>query len=404
MLIRLAWRNIWRNKRRSLIVLSSIIVGVAASLVLDAFQSGMISQMLTNQISLNVSHVQVHKNGFNDEKSVKKFIEHPDSVAGVLKNNPSISHFSKRVIAFGLISSTDNSSGIYIYGVEPEKEQYVSMIKRSITQGTYLTGNEREIIMGEQLAEKLSVTLGDKVVAMSNSPDGSIGSEVFRIVGLFKTPSSEFDKSYIFVPLQSAQKMLSLGEGVHEFAMMLNNNLLAKEVAANLSESLGDEYEALSYNDILPILVLQLDLYKEMIYIVNMIIGLALIFGIINSSLMSVYERIQELGVLMSIGMKNIKIILMIVFEAGILGILGTISGLIFGYIIFILFLQDGVNLSLFAESLQSFGVGAIIHPILSVENLISLLIVIPFISVLGALYPAYKAIKLEPVYAIRYV
>ena len=404
MLFRLAWRNIWRNKRRSIIVLSSVVVGVAASMTLDAFQNGMISQMLRNQISLNVSHLQVHSKGFKEEKTLNNFIAEPDEVADILKEESEVVDFSKRVIAFGLISSADNSSGVYIYGVEPEHEQNVSSVKESIIRGGYLTGAEREIIIGELLAKKLSVDVGDKVVAMSNTPDGSIGSEAYRIVGVFRSPSSEFDKSYIFIPLFTAQRMLEIGNGVHEFAMITKDYHNAERLKEALIKKLGDKYEVHSYIDNLPMLVLTLEMYKEMVYIVNLIIGLALIFGIINSMLMSVYERIQEIGVLMSIGMKNIKIVLMILFEALIIGVLGTFIGVIFGYVFHALFLQGGINLSVFAESLQSFGIGAIIYPVLSLENLISLLIMIPFIAVLGAFYPAYKAVKLEPVYAIRYV
>jgi len=403
-LLKLAWRNIWRNKRRTIIVLSSVVVGVAASMVLDAFQNGMISQMLMNQISLNVSHIQIHNKGFKDEKSLKNIISEPDKVEAKLKEEKDILDFSKRIIAFGLVSSTDNSSGVYIYGVEPERERNVSSVEKSIIKGSYLTGKDREIIIGESLAEKLAVDVGDKVVAMSNTPDGSIGSEVFRVVGIFRSPSSEFDKSYIFIPLLTAQRLLELGNGVHEFAVITNDYHKADQLTEELRKKLGDKYEAISYKDNLPMLVLTLEMYKEMVYIVNMIIGLALIFGIVNSMLMSVYERIQEIGVLMSIGMKNNKIVVMILFEAMIIGVLGMIFGLVFGYLIHVLLLQGGINLSMFAESLQSFGIGAIIYPVLSLDNIISLLIMIPFIAVLGAFYPAYKAIKLEPVYAIRYV
>ena len=139
-------------------------------------------------------------------------------------------------------------------------------------------------------------------------------------------------------------------------------------------------------------------------FIVNLIVGLALIFGIINSMLMAVFERINEFGVLMSIGMKNSRLFLMILTEALILGIFGTLIGVGSGILLNIPISDYGIDLSLFAAGLESFGVGAVIYPVLSIENVLITLIMLPFISVLGAVYPAYKAIKLEPVYAIRYV
>ena len=138
--------------------------------------------------------------------------------------------------------------------------------------------------------------------------------------------------------------------------------------------------------------------------ILNVIIGLALIFGIINTMLMSVFERIQEFGVLMAIGMKNNRLYLMIVFEAFILGVIGTLAGLVFGLLLDIPLAHSGINLSIFATGLESFGIGAVIYPVLSVGNIINAVLFMPIVAVLGALYPAYRAIKLEPIYAINYV
>lgn len=404
MLLKLSWRNIWRNKRRSMVVLTSVIVGVVAALVLDAIQSGMINQMLFNQIKLSASHIQIHKKGFADNKKVQSFIPYPVLVEKELKNDEEIKYYSKRVIAFGLVSSADNSSGIYLNGIQPEKEKNISSVSESIIDGNYFTGAEREIVMGQKLAEKLKVGIGDKVVVMSNTPDGSIGSEVFRLTGIFRTASSEFDKSQIFIPIGISQKMLSIGDNFHEFAIITQNVKLAGQEAAEISKDIDGKYEVLPYTEILPLLVMQIDMYRQMAVIINLIIALALVFGIINSMLMAVYERIQEIGVLMAIGMKNGKIFLMIIFEALIIGIIGTLSGLISGYLIYKLVLIHGIDLSSFTESLSSWGIGAVLYPSLSIDNLIQLLLLIPVVSVLGAIYPAIKAIKLQPVTAIRYV
>ncbi|MBU1097449.1 MAG: ABC transporter permease [Bacteroidetes bacterium] len=404
MLFKLAWRNIWRNKRRSFIVFISVIVGVNAMLFMDGMSNGMLSQILFNEISLNVSHIQIHKNGFTDNKMVQNYIPDYENVEKIIITNKSIRYYSKRIVTFGLLSSAANSTGIYLNGIEPEKKQNVSRIKSSIIEGKYLSGNSGEIVIGKKLAEKLQVELGDKVVALANTSDGSIGSDVFRIVGIYKSPSSEFDKSYVYIPITNAQTMLNLQNKIHEFAIITNNYNSANIIRDKLRETLSGSYEVLSYEDLLPFVIIQLDMYKESLFVINLIISLALIFGIINSMLMSVFERIREIGVLMSIGMRNGKIFLMILIEAFTIGTAGTIIGVISGYLINIPFSTFGINLSVFAQSLESFAVGAILYPKLSVENFVMILLMIPLISILGALYPAYKAIKLEPVYAIRYI
>ncbi|MBN1301476.1 MAG: ABC transporter permease [Melioribacteraceae bacterium] len=404
MLLKLAWRNIWRNKRRSLIVVLSVLVGVNAILLIDALMNGMLYQILFNQISLSVSHVQVHKSGFNNNKVVQNYIENPGEVEYALNNNKLVKSYSKRVITFGLLSSASNSTGVYIYGVDPGIEDKISIIKESVIEGSYLSDTNRDIVIGQKLAEKLKVGIGDKVVAMASRPDGSIGSDVFRIAGIFKTPSSEFDKLNIFITLTSSQQLLNIPGKVHEFAVITNDYELSNNLRNELKSTLTEDYEIQSYEDLLPFVIIQLDIYKESLFVINLIIGLALIFGIINSMLMSVFERINEFGVLMSIGMKNNKIFLMVLMEAFVIGTAGTIFGVISGYLINIPLSINGIDLSFFSESLESLALGSVLYPQLSLANFVMTLLLIPFISVAGAFYPAFKAIKLDPVNAIRYV
>ncbi len=404
MLLKLAWRNIWRNRRRSLIVLTSVIVGLVAIIISDGLTNGTIGQMLFNQINLNISHIQIHKNGFNNNKVVKNYIPDYQKIDNVLKNDPSVKAYSKRVFVTGILSSANNSSGAMIYGIDPEQEAKVSIIKNSMIEGKYLTNNKHDIIIGKKLAEKLEVEVGDKVVAMANTLKGDIGSEVFRIVGIFKTASSEFDKMAIYIPAAAEQNMLNIGNKYYEYAIITKDYENVEQVQQNLEANLGSDYEVLSYKDLLPMLIYQIEIYKETMWILNVIIGLALIFGIINSMLMSVFERIREFGVLMSIGMKNSRIYLMIMTEAFIIGVVGTIAGVIFGLLLEIPLAHTGINLSFFSTGLEGLGIGSVIYPVLSAANIIMSSLFMPFVAILGALYPAYKAIKLEPIYAIYYV
>lgn len=404
MLFKIAWRNIWRNKRRTLIVLTSVVVGLVAIVLSDGLSNGMMKQMLFNQVNLNISHIQIHKKGFNDNKVVKNFIPDYQKVESVLKKDPEIESYSKRVFVTGILSSANNSSGVLIYGINPKEESKVSIIKSSIIKGRFLGESKRDIVIGKNLAEKLGVSVGDKVVTMANSITGDIGSDAFRISGIFQTASSEFDKMAIYIPAAAEQAMLGIDDKYYEFAAITKDYEKVDQIKKELEAKLGDGYEVLSYKDLLPMLIYQMEIYKESMMILNVIIGLALIFGIINSMLMSVFERINELGVLMAIGMKNSRLYLMIVFEAFIIGVIGTFSGLIIGLLLDIPLSHSGINLSFFATGLEAFGVGSIIYPVLSVGNLINTVLFMPLVAIVGALYPAYKAIKLEPIYAINYV
>ena len=404
MLLKIAWRNLWRNKRRSVIVIISVTIGLVATIFTDTISMGFLAQMLDNQIRSSLGHIQIHKKGFNDNKTIQNSISNPQFVEDKIKQVKDIEYYSTRVISYGLLSSATASSGILINGVNPEQEQFVTNIKQSIVEGRYLNNGRHEIIIGTELAKKLGVGLGDKVVAMATALGGDIGSDVFRIVGLFKTFSSDFDKSMMFIPLQSAQAMLNLGNKVSEFAIIIKDTRQVDNIKSKIIDKLNSNYEVLSYKDIIPLLIMQLDLFKQSMLVFYFIIGLALIFGITNTMLMAVFERINEFGVLMAIGMKNSRIFVMIILEALFLGIVGTVIGMIAGMLIYWPLSYSGINLSVFSDSLAAWGTGNIIYPVLYMEGILNAIFIVPFISVIAAIYPAIKAIRLEPMYAIRYV
>lgn len=409
MLLKLAWRNIWRNSRRSMIVLISIIVGMICVILYDALSVGMIHQMLNNQVGAHVSHIQIHKNGFNDNKLLQNYLPEPDSVAALLARQPQITAFSRRAITYGIISSPTSSSGISLIGIEPEQESQVTDIKKMMIEGSYLGDGKRDIVVGKALAEKLDVGIGDKVVAMASRIDGSIGSDVFRISGLFETFNSEFDKVSVYISLANAQKMLAFDNRISEIAMVIHEMENAASVKKVLAAKLNDsenppQYEVLTFRELLPLLVMQVDVYRESISVFYGIVALAMLFGIVNTMLMSVLERTQEFGVLMAMGMKNRRIFNMVLLEAFLLSVLGTLVGIGLSYVFYLPLANSGIDLSAFSAGLDSFGTGSIIYPVYTLEGLLNGLLIVPIAAVIGAVYPARKAMKLVPIEAIRKV
>ena len=404
MIFRIAWRNIWRNRRRSLIVMISVAIGIIAALLMDTLSRGMMVQMLENQIGSHVSHIQIHRKGFRADPVIQNFLPDPQRVQTAVSRLGEIGFWTERVITYGLLSSAESSSGITLVGIDPTREADVTTIKNSVVAGRYLSGERNEIVIGRKLAEKLNVTMGDKVVDMATSIDGSVASDVFRVVGLYETFSSEFDKVFAYVDLAHMQDMLGLRSNVSEVALLVRDRDQLDRVKEELRHELGESYEVLSYPEILPFLVLQLDIFEESMYIFYLIIGIALIFGIINTMLMSVFERITEFGVLKAIGMRGRLLVTMVVLEALLLGVLGTVAGFIIGYGIYLPLSQSGIDLSMFAESLKSIGSGSVIYPVLTFSGAINALVIIPLVAVLGAIYPAAKAARLQPIEAIRHV
>ncbi len=408
MISKIAWRNILRNKRRSLILITSIVVGVLALILTEGFAIGMLQQMLTNQIGADAGYIQIHKKGYQSDPTLDNSMTNAGAVREILKKDGAILNYSQRLRVFGLVSSPYNSYGVSIVGIVPDEEKRITTISQYVTKGSYLSGEPGQILLSASMAEKLKVGLGDKVVIMASQIDGSVGSEACRVSGIFETFNSSFDQSHVYIPIQTADQMLNADGLVSEFVINPKNPhdqaAVESRIRNDIAGSPGGakEYEVLSYEQMLPLLVAQLEMYKQALYLIAGIIAVALIFGIVDTMLMSVMERTHEFGISMAIGMSNRKIFTMVMIEALYLAVIGTSIGLAASYGALSSLSHSGWDLSMFSASLKSLGVGSIIYPVLETSSVIQTVLVIPLVTLLAAVYPALKAIRLQPVEAIR--
>ncbi|OYT15497.1 MAG: hypothetical protein B7C24_12715, partial [Bacteroidetes bacterium 4572_77] len=307
--------------------------------------------------------------------------------------------------ATGLISSPGASGGVLLAGLDAEKEKNLIRIpKEGIKEGAFLSGKKGEILISTRTAEKLEVELDDKIVAVVNQKDGSVVSELFRVCGLYKSSNSLFDKTTAFINLDDAQAMLEMPGEITSIGMYVNERDNIKENRTALENILGKKYEVMSYYELLPTVLGYIEMYNQMIYVIYLLVIIAVLFGMINSMLMSVYERTQEIGVLMAIGMKKGKIFRMILGEAFVLGLVGSVIGSAIAVIINIPLSIYGINLSMAGDSLESMGFASIIYCRYDAQVLISSLFLMPIGTMIGAIYPAMKALKLQPTDAMRYI
>jgi len=404
MLTRLAWRNLWRNRRRSLIILVSIIIGVLAMDYSGNFARGTMKQMVDNQLGTHIAHVQVHAKGFNDNKVVQNFMEFSDSLIANVRACPNVLSASRRTVIFGLLSSASSSAGVLLIGVVPQEEERVTTIHQLVREGRYLGTGANEIVISKRLAQTLDIGLGDRVVAMASALDGTVGSQMFRVVGLYESSSLSFDRMYVYVPLAMAQSVLHVGGRIAEVAVVAQSPDSARSVAHELRSELNASYEVLSFHDIMPSLLSQVETVDKLMIVFYLLIGAAMMFGIVNTMLMSVFERIREIGVLISIGMKSRQIIVMIELEALLLGLVGVVVGLGMSLILNGILSQTGVDLSVFSSGLAAFGMAAIVYPVMSAGALIQEALMVFAVCLAAAVYPAMRAVRLEPVRAIYHV
>lgn len=403
MLTRIAWRNVWRNKVRSLILVSSIAMGIWAGIFILSFSWGMSIQYVNVAIHGQVSHIQLHNPEFKADKKIAYAIHQAPDIVGSINAMDDVKAACGRIIASGMVSSPTAGAAASISGIDPDQENSVTGMAANVIEGDYFASDKRnQILIGEKLANKLKVRLNNKVVLTMQDIDGNITAGAFRITGIYKTSNSTLDELNVYVRSVELSPLLGLESGdLQEIAVLLKDDVALVSVYSILQSKypnlLVEDWKTLA-----PELRLVIDSFSQTMYLFISIILLALTFGIINTMLMAVLERVHELGILMAIGMNKFSVFMMIMLETLYLAIIGGISGLLLAYATIHLLGQTGIDLSAFSTGLSSYGMDTMVYPSLPDNQYLEIFIMIFIAAILSAIYPAYKALKLNPVQAIR--
>ncbi|MBU2446664.1 MAG: ABC transporter permease [Bacteroidetes bacterium] len=402
MLFKLAWKNIWRNKRRSFIIIAATALGLWGGLFATAIMIGMWETAIDSAINRDLSHIQIHKPGFTAEKQISNFISHPQSVTNGLSEITEIIDYSSRTVIEGMASSPTSSQGVKILGIDPENEQKITDNYKKIVEGSYFGETHRNsIVIGKKLADKLKLRLNSKLVCSFQGLDGSIIYASFRISGIFDTESSTFNELNVFILQSDLNRLLNVESLIHEIAIKTRSSLFVDTVKSQLQLKFPN-LAVDSWKDLAPEFRLtQETLYIQMYFFVGIIL-FALLFGITNTMLMSVLERVREFGMLMAVGMKKIRIFTLILFETVLLSLAGGFVGVVLAAVTTEYFAISGINLSAFTEGLAIYGVSPMLYPDLPIDVYIVMTIMIISTSVIAAIYPSIKAIRLQPAVAIR--
>ena len=402
MLISLAWKNVWRSPKRSSIIIAAITFGLWGGLLAGAIMMGWGESMVSSAIDRDLAHIQIHKPGFLKDREITNFIPGAANMLTQIRSAPGVVGVSGRTVFDGMASSPTTTFGVQIYGVDEEQAQKVSNINQLIIQGRYLNKDDKNpIVIGQKLAGRLGLKLNSKVILSFQALDSTMVSAAFRIRGIFKSESSAFDESHVFVNRENLAGLIGRDNVIHEIAIRVNNSKLIPKVLAVLEEEYPD-LSVKTWDQISPETAVTAYGMEFWSYIFVGIILLALVFGITNTMLMAVMERTRELGILIAVGMKRSKVFRMILMETIMLSLTGGAGGMILGWITILILAHTGINLSAFAASLESFGAAAILYPFLPLTMYIILFVMIIVAATIGATMPAWKAIHLLPSRAIR--
>lgn len=376
----------------------AIAMGVWAVLFLNSLTSGITRAYINDAVNYNLSHIQIHNPDYLDERKLSN--DMPVSFQR-LDTIESIKYWSDRMLVDGMVSSSKGAQGVTIRGVNLEKENNIIQLASLVVDGDYLSDQGRNpVLIGKKLAEKLGVKIRQKIVLTFQSKNGDIVAGSFRIQGIYKAKNAQIESSNLYVRKSDLARIAEV-ETTHEVAILLDNMESVEAIEQELKSDFPKQ-SVQTFKEISP----DMDLYDSQIKVSQMIIMvivmLALIFGIINTMMMAVLERIRELGMLMAIGMNKVKVFLMIVLETIMLGIVGAPLGMLLGWLTLQYFGKHGIDLSNYSAGMREFGMSEMLYPYLEQGTFIELAVAVFVTAFLASLYPALKAIRLRPVEAIR--
>ena len=403
MLLQISWRNVWRHPARSGVLLGAIIAGLWAGIVVSGWTNGLIDQRINRVIQEELTHVQIHHPDFLTEREPGMILKNVDDIERFLQQDDRVAGYTLRTKADGIIQSPLTTSGVQISGVLTDKEREITIFHDNLVSGHYLNNEIRNpILMGRRLAEKLNVEIGNRVVLSFQDLNNEFTSGSFNIVGLYYTGQPSFDEFKVYVRAEDLSDLISDEQIYHEMAIMLFDAEMSTPLATDLNETFG-EIKAETWTELSPELRYMASSGNSYSFYVMVVIMFALAFGILNTMLMSIFERMRELGMLMAIGMGKAKIFIMIMTESVILTFTGAVAGMLLAYGTITFFGDSGFDLTAVGgDTMKEFGFDAVVYPRVSGEEYIMIALLVILTALISAVYPAIKALRLNPGEVIR--
>jgi ABC-type lipoprotein release transport system permease subunit len=408
LLLILAWRNLWRHKRRTFMILLAFALGVWSMVVIAAISRGSLEQQLTNSILNLTGHIQIHAPGFRDDPVIQYRFAPPGAALVEALGARDVIAWGARVRVPAVVASERESAGVTLVGIEPQREESLSFIPEAVTEGRYLAAPDDEgLLLGRKLAERLETGLGRRVVLMSQDVNNRVADRGFRVVGIFDTQPQQMEEAYVFIGRGTAQQLLKMGDSVTEIAVMTTDRdrldaplaRLRSAAAAGTSDSLEVE----PWTVVEPLLVLTQRITDVILIIWYVIVFAAMSFGLINTLLMAVFERTREFGLFQALGMRPTHIIGQVLVESLILLALALAIGNVAAWGT-IRSLKGGIDLSAVAEGMELVGVAPVIYPAWSAGDLAAANVLVFVLGLVASLYPAWRAARHVPIEAITRV
>ncbi|WP_277480539.1 ABC transporter permease [Catalinimonas alkaloidigena] len=403
MFLTLAWRNLWRNKRRTFITMASIIFAVLLAILLNSVKEGMLDKMQENVVSYYTGAVQVHKKGYWNEKTIDNTFEINSSHLQEILLDEKVNQLVPRLESFALAASEGFSRGCMVVGIAPEGESSVTSLEDKLIAGKYLEQQDRGVLLSEGLAEYLKISVGDTLVLIGQGFHGASAAGKYPIQGLVSFASPELNKLLVYLPIAEAQWLFAAEQRATALVLQIDDINNSQSVAQQLAASLGEEYEFMSWQTMMPELdqIIQGERAENNIFL--FVLYLLITFGIFGTILMMTVERQFEFGVLVAIGMRRLKLSSIVILENILIAILGALAGMLLSLPVVFYFYNFPIRITgELSEAYENFGFEPIFY--FSVKPMIfySQTVVVLCIALALSIYPMIKIGRLDPVSAMR--
>ena len=403
LLIKLGWRNILRNKKRMLPAVLAIAVGLAAFIAMDALVVGMKENMIVNATNTFLGHGQIHAKGFKQTFEADNIIKDFKKTVSGLNSEENIKAYTIRTETVGMLSSALNVETVIIFGINPETEKNISQIETVITKGKFLEkSNQNGLLIGEELSRLLEANIGDRIViTVAQAKTGELSQELFRVSGIFKFSTKAMDAKIAFINLDTSRKLLGIGDNAHEVAFKFNKISDMDDPLLNFWSRYSDSgNEALPWSELLPGIKAAIAMSSFTTLIMGGLLFAIVALVVMNTLFMSLFERMQEFGILRAIGTRPFRMAAMILSEAGVLCLLGIAAGIVLGVSLTGIVSVTGIDYT--GMEMGSITFREPIRPVLSLKQVVLFPVCVAFFTLLAAVFPAISAARLTPAEAMK--
>ncbi len=403
----LAWRNVWRNKRRSFLTFLTIMAGCTMILFMRSFQNGSYVQMIDDSIAPFTGHIQIHEKGFWKNSTLEyAFPDNPSLIADIRKI-PGVKEVSRRIHAGGLMIAGDSTAAAEVVGIEPSRERNIITIRNFLLPGgRFIEDDERgSIVLGSVLARNLGVKTGDKIALVSQGFDGSVASGEFDVAGIFRSPNVAYNTSLALISLKQADETFSMNGYISSCVIRLFETEYAVAVRDRIKQKAGTDFEVMSWDELMPEIMQFIAMDRVSSHIFVFILYMIVAFGILNTIQMAVYEGIRELGIMLSIGTSPRRVMSMVMTESVFIALVGIAAGLVSGWLLSWYFTINPWDYSEYRDELEIYGMTTFVYYAkIKVNDFISCAFTVLGLTLIFTFFPARRAAKLDPVRAIKHL